>query len=143
MNGTNSYDDLVRKSKLFFRDNKGCKVQTTVNLIKNFSHKRETIQRFANQAYPLIHESLLGLIRDFLSFKLKHGSSIERDFYKEMTVTDFVDRLVSKRPLVFFMPVDSWIAKVVIRIIYHPTSTYDFHSQGRDLRHRRLGGHRD
>jgi len=86
-------------------------VQTKANLIENMRHKSETIERFAQQAYPIIHQSLVGLIQDFLSLKLNHGSSIERDFYKEMTLPDFVDRLVSKRPLVFYTPVDSWIAK--------------------------------
>ena len=109
--GTNSYEDLVRKSNVFFRNNKGCKVHTTANLIAFQKQKREKIEKFANNAYPIIHESVLELIQDFLSFKLRQGSPIEKDLYKKMSLTEFVDRLVCKRPLVFFMPVDSWIAK--------------------------------
>ena len=110
--GENSYEDLVRESRKFFSNNKGCIVRTSANLIANNKQKRDTIEKFANNAYPIIHESLLGLIQDFLTFKLRRGTSIERDFYKEMSLPDFVDRLICKRPLVFFMPVDSWIAKV-------------------------------
>ena len=106
-----TYDKLVEKSKDFFRNNAGVKVQTTANLIANMRDRSETIERFANQAYPIIHETVVELIQDFLAFKLQHGSFPERELYRAMSVAECVDRLVSKRPLVFFMPVDSWATK--------------------------------
>ena len=106
-----TYKELVQKSNDFFRNNAGVKVQTTANLIENMRDRSETIERFANQAYPIIHETVVDLIQDFLTFKRQHGSSTERKLYRAMSVTEFVDRLVSKRPLVFFMSVDSWITK--------------------------------
>ena len=106
-----TYKELVEKSKEFFRNNAGVKVQTTANLIENMRGKSEIIERFASQAYPIIHERVVELIKDFLAFKRQHGSSIERELYRAMSVAEFVDRLVSKRPLVFFMSVDSWTTK--------------------------------
>ena len=106
-----TYDELVEKSKTFFQNNAGVKVQTTANLIGNMRDRSETIERFANQAYPIIHETVVDLIKDFLVFKLQQGSLTERKLYRAMSVAEFVDRLVSKRPLVFFMPVDSWTTK--------------------------------
>ena len=106
-----TYKKLVERSNEFFRNNVGVKVQTNANLIENMSDRSETIERFANQAYPIIHEKVVDLIQDFLAFKRQHGSSVERELYLAMSVAEFVDRLVSKRPLVFFMSVDSWITK--------------------------------
>jgi len=65
-----TYDELVEKSKTFFQNNAGVKVQTTANLIGNMRDRSETIERFANQAYPIIHETVVDLIKDFLVFKL-------------------------------------------------------------------------
>ena len=106
-----TYKELVKKSNDFFRNNTGVKVQTTANLIDKMKAGSEIIEKFANQAYPIIHEAVVDLIKDFLAFKRQYGSSPERELYRAMSVAEFVDRLVSKRPLVFFMPVDSWTTK--------------------------------
>ena len=106
-----SYEDLVNNSKLFFRNNKGAKVRTSANLIENLSSYSETIETFANKAYPVIHESVVTLIQDFLTFKLEHGSRLEKDLYKNMSVVQFVDRLITKRPLAFLTAADSWLTR--------------------------------
>ena len=106
-----SYEDLVNKSKQFFRNNKGAKVMTSANLIENLSSYSETIEAFANKAYPVIHESMVTLIKDFLTYKREHGSRIEKDLYKEMSLVEFVDRLITKRPLAFLTAADSWLTR--------------------------------
>ena len=106
-----SYDDLVSASNQFFRRNKGCKVQTTANMIANLRPYAATIERFANQAYPVIHECCVQLLADFLEHKREHGSSVERACYEGMAVAGLLDRLVRKRPLAFLTAVDSWLTK--------------------------------
>ena len=106
-----SYEDLVKNSKQFFRNNKGAKVMTSANLIENLSSYSETIEAFANKAYPVIHESMVTLIEDFLTYKREHGSRLEKDLYKEMSLVEFVDRLVTKRPLAFLTAADSWLTR--------------------------------
>merc|ERR1712013_684601 len=108
-----SFSQLENNSKRFFSCNPGCKVQTTHNMIGSqiMMKHRDQIEMFANKAYPVIHERVLTLIEDFLSFKLVHGSPIEKSLYRYMSVPGFVDRLVSARPLVFYTSVDSWLTK--------------------------------
>lgn len=72
---------------------------------------KDKIEGFANKAYPLVHHKVVQLMEDFLSFKKSKGSQVERSLYSQMSVTEFVDRLVSCRPLVFMTSVDSWLAK--------------------------------
>ena len=114
MDGNNQhliYEDLLKNSKRFFRDNKGAKARTSANLIENLSSYSETIETFANKAYPVIHESMIALIETFLNYKLQNGSSIEKDLYKDISVTQFIDRLISKRPLAFLTTADSWLTR--------------------------------
>ena len=114
MDGNNQhliYEDLLKNSKRFFRDNKGAKARTSANLIENLSSYSETIETFANKAYPVIHESMISLIETFLNYKLQNGSSIEKDLYKDISVTQFIDRLISKRPLAFLTTADSWLTR--------------------------------
>ena len=47
-----------------------------------------------NSCYPLIHHSVLNLTTKFLEVKRKHGSKVEKELYKDMTIPDFVDRLL-------------------------------------------------
>ncbi|XP_037826127.1 LOW QUALITY PROTEIN: uncharacterized protein LOC119614105 [Lucilia sericata] len=67
------------------------------------------IQRQIASAYPLMHEKVLYLIVDFLEHKLKYGSTIEKQLYKDMTITEFVQRLLTKRCISFVGFHDSYI----------------------------------
>jgi len=106
-----SYDELLTASKNFFKNNKGCEVRTTVNLIQNLKSHSSIIESFANKAYPILHESTIQLIKDFLLYKRSNGSDIEKKIYENLTVAEFIDRLICKRPLVFFTGADSWLTK--------------------------------
>ena len=106
-----SYEDLLRASENFFNDNKGCQVRTTANLIQNLKSHSSIIQSFANKAYPILHESTIQLITDFLLHKRSNGSSIEKKIYENLTLAEFIDRLICKRPLAFWTRADSWLSK--------------------------------
>ncbi|XP_040573102.1 uncharacterized protein [Lepeophtheirus salmonis] len=99
----NSTIDIIIKNSEEFDDANPFPIESVrvKRLIKRFPEKINLIEKFAKEAYPIIHEDVLTLITDFLNFKLEHGSKIEKSIYKDMTVPKFVDRLLSKRPLVF------------------------------------------
>lgn len=70
---------------------------------------KETIERNINSVYPIIHEYSLYLCASFLKFKRIHGSDIERRLYKDISVKDLIDRLLSKRAAAFIEPSDSYL----------------------------------
>ena len=77
-----SYEDLVKESRNFFRNNAGSKIRTTENMIENLKSHSETIEKFANKAYPVIHENVIELINNFIKFKRTHGSKIDLKIFK-------------------------------------------------------------
>lgn len=62
----------------------------------------------ANSTYLLIHEAMLPLIANWLKHKRQYGSPIERTFYKDMGLVQFVQRLLEKRAMQFFGPDDRY-----------------------------------
>lgn len=59
-------------------------------------------------AYPIIHELTLILYLNFLEHKQKFGNAKELSVYKNLTLTDFVQRLLDKRCVYFFGGSDSY-----------------------------------
>lgn len=80
---------------------------TPNRLIQDVSE--EELTQNINSVYPFIHENVLGLYVKFLIFKRTSGSSIEKLFYKSMTLNDFVDRLLKKRAVMFMGKNDKYI----------------------------------
>ncbi|EDV45812.1 uncharacterized protein LOC6550918 [Drosophila erecta] len=64
--------------------------------------RSQHIRKQIASAYPVIHERTLLLYISFLEHKLKFGSEQEKAIYKDMTVVDFVQRLLAKRCVWFF-----------------------------------------
>ncbi|EDV38587.1 uncharacterized protein Dana_GF19356 [Drosophila ananassae] len=64
--------------------------------------REDAIRKQIASSYPVIHESTLQLYIKFLKHKLKFGSKTERQLYKNMTLTAFVQRLVAKRCVWFY-----------------------------------------
>ncbi|EDX01203.2 uncharacterized protein LOC6524232 [Drosophila yakuba] len=64
--------------------------------------RSDHIQKQIASAYPVIHERTLLLYISFLEHKLKFGSEQEKLIYKDMTLVDFVQRLLVKRCVWFF-----------------------------------------
>jgi len=105
-----SFDKLVKNSDAFFEKNVR---PTDDNYAHNYKLKEQEtkIEKYANEAHPLMHEKSLKLAENFLTFKKENGSPLEKEIYKEMNILDFIDRLICKRPLVFVGPKDVWMAK--------------------------------
>lgn len=71
--------------------------------------------RNINSSYPILHEYVLQLFIDFILHKRKFGSGIEREFYKNITLLEFVDRLLQKRAVMFMNPSDDYFLLNKIR----------------------------
>ncbi|CAG9568699.1 unnamed protein product [Danaus chrysippus] len=69
----------------------------------------EKLLRNIESTYALVHERVLRQMANFLVFKREYGSSIERQLYKDMTVPEFVNRLLLKRAVTFMYPEDFYV----------------------------------
>jgi hypothetical protein len=86
------------------------------------------VAKQANNSYPIAHAKLRSAIPDFLQYKKKYGTQTEQEFYKFgpptiipdhsyasklSTPEVFTDRLLKKRPIVFYGPEDNYISRNV------------------------------
>ncbi|XP_034826039.1 uncharacterized protein [Maniola hyperantus] len=69
----------------------------------------ERLKRNIVSTYPIIHERVLILMIRFLTYKKEFGSNIEKDFYKDMTVPEFIERILTKRAISFYGPRDKYL----------------------------------
>ena len=91
-----SVNELINASDNFNRTI--CKAPTKDNWIKKSMDENslETFLKFANSAYPILHEDVLFLSEQFLQIKKDHGNLTEKTFYESMNVIDLIDRLIKK-----------------------------------------------
>ena len=91
-----SIDELLEASDNFNR--KISKAPTSANWINKSMDKNvlTSFLNFANSAYPILHEDILYLCRDFLQIKKVRGSAKEKLLYESMTVIDLIERLIKK-----------------------------------------------
>jgi hypothetical protein len=85
---------------------------TQDNLIQNFATNAELqaeVVEHAKETHPVLHSRIWSLIPRFMELKKKYGSSIEKECYQNITPTQFVDRLIKKRPLAFLTAADSYL----------------------------------
>ncbi|KAJ0171932.1 hypothetical protein K1T71_012695 [Dendrolimus kikuchii] len=91
-------EEIIRKSKLF-------PVEHPVEngRMENLKDRvsKENLKKNIASTHPLLHWRVLHLMAEFLVFKREYGSSIEKEFYKEMTIPEFIDRLLQKRAVSF------------------------------------------
>nr|XP_032521728.1 uncharacterized protein LOC116773409 [Danaus plexippus plexippus] len=91
-------EDIIKKSKAFpipFPIN-------TVRLEELKGRKSlDKLKRNIVSTYPLIHERVLLLMTHFLIYKRQFGSNIEKALYKDMTVPDFIERILNNRAISF------------------------------------------
>lgn len=108
-----SYIDLVENSHTFHTT--VCPFPTSANRIemlgKNNPLKQKVIENQAAHVFSLIHSDLKKLIADFLDYKKFQGTIIERAFYKNLNETDFIKRLLIKRPLMFMTQHDQYLLR--------------------------------
>ncbi len=106
-----TFDGLCAKSRTF-NTTIGA-IPTINNRIKNIAHdnieKQLRIADHANSARPIIHAKTMQLMKDFLEYKGQYGSDIEKEFYSQMTVPEFITRLLMNRPLSFVGSGDAYL----------------------------------
>ncbi|KAJ8708615.1 hypothetical protein PYW08_009997 [Mythimna loreyi] len=82
----------------------------TVRLEKLKEHRPlERLKQNMVSTYPLVHERVLRLMMHFLIYKREFGSSIEKELYRDMTVPQLIDRILTKRAVVFLGEQDSYM----------------------------------
>lgn len=68
----------------------------------------ECLKKNIASTYLIVHERVLLLIMHFLVYKREFGSTIEKNLYKKMSVTEFVDRVLKKRAITFMNKNDQY-----------------------------------
>ncbi|KAM7350261.1 uncharacterized protein ACRADG_008877 [Cochliomyia hominivorax] len=98
-------EEFKEKSELFPLEFPldSCRVKTQP--VERYDAIKEQIQ----SAYPVIHEKVVYLIIDFLEYKLKYGTRRERKLYKNMSICDFIQRLLTKRCASFYGTDDDYL----------------------------------
>lgn len=81
------------------------------SLVGSQKKSKQMIVDFANQTQPIIDCSILKLMLEFLSHKQKYGSSIEQEFYQNMSIDAFITRLLLKRPFAFLGNSDHYLLR--------------------------------
>ncbi|KAM3958720.1 LOW QUALITY PROTEIN: uncharacterized protein ACR2FA_007240 [Aphomia sociella] len=71
----------------------------------------EKLQENIRSTYPLLHERVLVLMANFLIYKRKYGSNIEKELYAEMTVPELIDRILKKRAICFMKRQDVYLLR--------------------------------
>ncbi|XP_023019715.2 ADP-ribosylarginine hydrolase CG2909 isoform X1 [Leptinotarsa decemlineata] len=69
----------------------------------------EILERNINSVYPVIHENALELYCKFILFKRKYGTTKEKSLFKDMTLKNFINRLLVKRAVNFMGPTDKFL----------------------------------
>jgi hypothetical protein len=107
-----TFENLVHTSNLFHTKTPFPTVHNRIAMIAcNDKEKKHTITQQANDAHPLIHANVMDLIRDFLSYKKRYGTTAEKKLYKNMDEYAFIDRLLIKRPLMFMTNSDLYMLR--------------------------------
>jgi hypothetical protein len=74
----------------------------------NLSMQQKIVEH-AQSAYPLIHQEVQSFITQFLHYKKSNGTKIEKALYKDMSVQQFIMRLLGERPLMFMTGSDQYL----------------------------------
>lgn len=102
-----AYEDLLRLSARV-----RYKFPTSANLIQNLDDvSPRAVGLNALNTHPILHLNTLQLIEGFLALKREHGTEKERALYAQLTIEQFIDRMLINRPLAFFMPRDQFLLK--------------------------------
>ena len=84
---------IIDKSKTFCELNPYPSKTTLLQTLLSKGVKEEVLLENTNSSYPIIHHSVLNLLKNFLILKKQNGSNIEKKIYKGMDVSDFINRL--------------------------------------------------
>ena len=120
-----SLSPLLERSEKFSSLNRYGSSTTRCQELLQRGEEEKLLLDNANSSYPLLHHSVLQLSIDFLKLKQKHGTHIEKELYRNISIEAFVDRLLrwyynsyhilysilSKRPLMFVGQLDTYILR--------------------------------
>lgn len=81
------------------------------SLIANGLATSDEIAENAKNTHPIMHNKVNQLITDFLSYKKEFGTEEEKAIYKNMTNDQFIERLLTKRPIVFYDTNDTYMLR--------------------------------
>jgi len=103
------YEPLIQA----FENNIGDKLPLASNRITADHWKPfcSQIEQSMASCYPIVHGSLLLLVHHFLLVKRAYGSEVEKKLYADMNVCEFMDRIASKRAVVFFQSWDTYLLR--------------------------------
>eukprot|EP00946_MAST-07B_sp_MAST-7B-sp1_P002597 g2597.t1 len=90
------------------------KFPTKHNLLEAFASdaaKRARCVEFARGTRPVILARMMPLLEEFLDIKRVCGTRVERELYGAMDANGLLDRLITKRPLVFMNSFDRFMLK--------------------------------
>lgn len=107
-----TFDTLRQNSKQFAQQHP---FPTKANLIERVAKRsrrrqREVVQQ-ASSVRVLIHPEVHHFLAQFLEHKQAHGTATEQQLYTQLSVEDFIDRLLTKRPLQFVGPQDAYVLR--------------------------------
>lgn len=107
-----AFATLLKKSDAFAEK---INFPTSNNRIVNIAAGDKTIQEniasHARNTYPILQGKVASLIDDFLAYKKTSGSSVEKKLYAQMNRDEFINRLLTKRPLMFMTHSDSYLLR--------------------------------
>ncbi|XP_055373578.1 uncharacterized protein LOC129606954 [Condylostylus longicornis] len=98
-------DAIIEKSNAF-------PIEFPINTCKIKSQPKDRylgIEFQANSVRPIIHERVLWLYVNFLEHKIAYGDKSEKKIYQNMTICEFVQRLLEKRCVAFLDGIDSYL----------------------------------
>jgi hypothetical protein len=104
-----TYDDLVSGSYAF--DEFPTKLNLVGALVERGHATEEEISRDATGTRVITHARVVELLEQFLGLKREFGTPSERALYKDMTLEDFVTRLLTCRPFIFLNSSDVYMKR--------------------------------
>ena len=117
-----TFDQIVENSKKF--DLGVCPFPTSSNRITNIARNNDEIKpriaKHAQETKIIFNKKIIPLLENFLTCKRKFGSPKEQVFYASLTVPQLIIRLIEKRPLTFFYPMDKHLLRAEPRTVDSP-----------------------
>ncbi len=106
------FSKLVNASNQFKLKKSFPTINNLISVIaQNDKDKQKQIALDANSTYPIMHRDVLTLIDNFLDDKRKFGTPIEKNLYKNMDRNALINRLLTKRPLMFMTAQDQYLLR--------------------------------
>jgi len=100
------YRELVERSRAL-----PYRFPTAANRIERLADRAQEVEAHAAGVRPILPASLLPLLDEFLELKRAQGSPAEQDVYADLDSPGLISRLLTKRPLAFLNPQDTYLLR--------------------------------